>query len=208
MIACFDTETTGVDLTIDELLQITIVDENCNILLESYIRPVNRTSWLNAEKVNRISPDMVKDAPTAKELAPKIKEIFDAADKIVGYNVGFDVGFVKKDCKIDIDDNKVEDCLKIFRAECKKKKVTLPHHKLGDAVDFYCPEAKAAYLSNAHDASCDAIATMKVFNAQLDDTKQRYYEKTTELSSNGALKFLNALKNAKEKESNEEEIEI
>lgn len=114
-IVCFDTETTGFSKTTDELLQITIVDENCDILLESYIKPVERTSWINAEKVNRISYDMVKDAPTALELAPKIQQIFDAAEVIVGYNVGFDVGFMEKDCNITINPDKVVDCLKIFK---------------------------------------------------------------------------------------------
>lgn len=176
MIVAFDTETTGISPELDELLQITIVDEKENILLESYIKPPTRTSWINAQKVNKIDPEDVKNAPSALELASKIKEIFDKADAIVGYNVGFDVAFVEKDCKIHIDKTKVIDCLKLFREECKKKKISLDHHKLGDAVDFYCPSAKADYLSNAHDASCDSIATMRVYLNQIED-KERYYKK-------------------------------
>lgn len=199
MIVCFDTETTGFDKEFDELLQITIVDEKCNVLFESYIKPTTRKSWINAEKVNRISYDMVKDAPSAREIAPQIKEIFDKADKIVGYNVGFDVGFVETKCRFNIDTQKVEDSLKIFRKECTKLKVNLSHHKLGDAVDFYCPEAKADYIANAHDASCDAIATMRVYLAQIDKDRPRHFTRVKELSGN-ALKYRNLLLNDNIKE--------
>lgn len=204
-VACFDTETTGVSKEQDTLLQITIVDENCNILLETYIKPKDRESWINAEQVNHISPDMVKDAPTALEIAPLVQKIFDEADVITGYNVGFDVGFVEKDCKITIDRTKVVDCLKVFKDECKKKNINLSRHKLGNAVDFYCPEAKADYLANAHDASCDAIATMKVYEAQVDKERKRHYEKVTSLTDS-AKELLAKLYKPKEEEQ-ETEVE-
>lgn len=207
-IVCFDTETTGISPEQDELLQITIVDENCDILLESYIKPKTRVSWKNAEQVNRISPEDVKNAPTALELAPKIKEIFDNADAIIGYNVMFDVGFVEHDCKIEIDKEKVVDCLALFRQECKKKEIELPRHKLGNAVDFYCPEAKPDYLLNAHDASCDAIATMRVYLAQLQEDHPRHYKNVTELTGSAKKLFDDLVKYAEKQNETEEEMEL
>lgn len=215
MIACFDTETTGVSRELDELLQITIIDENCNILLESYITPPKRTSWRNAEKVNHISPEQIfnNNYPTAKELAPKIKEIFDKAELIIGYNVNFDIGFVEKDCGFSIDKDKVVDSYTVFKKECTKLKINLPHKKLGNAIDFYCPEAKADYVKNAHDASCDAIATMRVYLSQIQKDKKRYYQQTKTLSSETANLFSQFLtgqpKNEKidEKEQDEDSIE-
>lgn len=198
MIVSFDTETTGVSPVDDELLQITIVDDKENILLESYIKPAFRTSWKNAQQVNRINPKDIQDAPTAIELAPKIKEIFDQADVICGYNVGFDVDFVTRCCNIKIDKTKVVDCLKKFRDESKKLGLDLPHHKLGNAVDFYCPQAKKDYLENAHDASCDAIATMRVYKAQMQDIP-RFYEKNKQVSQN-TMDFLNSFFDKQKKE--------
>lgn len=174
-VVCFDTETTGRSKVYDELIQITIVDENCNILLESYIRPVKHKTWEKAQKVNHISPEMVQDAPTAEELAPQIEQIMKQADYIVGYNVQFDIGFLQKDCGIEIPKEKVVDSLKLLKDECKKKNIFLPRYQLGNAIDFYCPEAKSAYLENAHDAACDAIATMKVYEAQIDKERPRHY---------------------------------
>lgn len=161
----FDTETTGTNPKKDELLQITIVDENCNILLETYLKPPTRTSWFHAEKVNHISYDMVKDAPEYDDVRDQIKEIFDNATEIIGYNIAFDIGIVESNLKFNIDRTKTRDLLKEFRAEANKKNVFLPHYRLGDAVDFYCPQYKTEYLENAHDASCDTIATMRVCNA-------------------------------------------
>ena len=206
MIVSFDTETTGVSPLDDELLQITIVDENENILLESYIKPAFRTSWKNAEQVNRITPSDVIGAPTALELAPKIKEIFDKADIICGYNVGFDIDFVKRCCKIDIDDSKVIDCLKLFRDEAKKIGLDLPHHKLGNAVDFYCPQAKKDYLENAHDASCDAIATMRVYLAQ-NQSIPRFYDKSPAVNQSTMAFLDNFFQNNLPKKTIEEEKE-
>lgn len=58
---CFDLETTGVNNELDEVLEITILDGNFNILLNTYVKPIFTTSWKNAEAVHHISYDMVKN---------------------------------------------------------------------------------------------------------------------------------------------------
>ena len=168
MIIAFDTETTGTNINTDELLQISIVNENYDIVYESYLKPPTKKNWYQAEKVNHISYDMVKDAPSYEKERDKIKDIFDKAEEIIGYNVNFDIGIVEHNLKFNIDRNKVRDLLKEFKEETKKENVVLAHHRLGDAIDYYCPEHKITYLANAHDASCDTIATMKVANAIRD----------------------------------------
>lgn len=168
----FDTETTGTNVKKDELLQISIVDDNYNILLNTYIHPPTRTDWYHAEKVNHISYNMVKDAPSYAEVTPIIQDIFNQATEIIGYNVNFDINIVEAQLGIQIDRSKVRDLLKEFRDETKKKNISMPHHKLGNAVDYYCPEYKSEYLSNAHDANCDTLATMRVANAiDIDHTR-------------------------------------
>lgn len=176
MDVCFDTETTGTDTENDELLQITIVDDNCNVIFESYVHPPTITSWNNAMLVNHITPDMVQDAPNPEDIAEQIQAIFDNAEHIVAYNAAFDKAIVENCLGVEIDKDKLIDPLKIFRSECNQNTYILPNHKLGAAIDFYCPDAKEAYLKNAHDASCDAIATMKVYLSQKDTEKSRNYQ--------------------------------
>lgn len=90
-IVSFDTETTGLSSKYDDILQITIAGQDGSILLSTYIKPQNCTDWSEAEKVHHITKDMVKDAPDAMKVAKIVKKIFDNADVITGYNVGFDI---------------------------------------------------------------------------------------------------------------------
>lgn len=67
-----DTETTGLDPETDEILQISVVNNNGEILLNSYIRPEHKTEWTAAEAINHISPQMVKNAPVISDIVPLI----------------------------------------------------------------------------------------------------------------------------------------
>lgn len=51
-----DTETTGLDPFRDELLQVSIIDEEGNVLFDSYFKPLKHKEWSKAESVNHISP--------------------------------------------------------------------------------------------------------------------------------------------------------
>lgn len=94
-ILALDTETTGLSKTEDEILQLSIIDGAGEVMFNSLIRPVRHSEWPGAERVNQISPEMVKDAPAFEEILPKVQEIVSDADVITGYNVGFDLGFLE-----------------------------------------------------------------------------------------------------------------
>ena len=89
-----DLETTGVTEN-DEVLQISIIDEDGKILLNQYCRPENKTEWPMAEKINGISFEMVKDKPTLKELSSVVENIINSSSLIIEYNVDFDWFIVK-----------------------------------------------------------------------------------------------------------------
>ena len=89
-LVAFDTETTGLSAKYDDILQITIVGQDGSILLDTYVKPQNCTHWEDSQKVHGISPEMVKNAPSAEKVAEVVRKIFDNADKIIGYNVPFD----------------------------------------------------------------------------------------------------------------------
>ena len=90
----FDTETTGITVS-DEILSLAIVDQDGNTLFNELIRPSRKKKWPDAARVNHITPDAVKNRPTFRFFRKQVQEIFDAADLVVGYNVDFDLGFIR-----------------------------------------------------------------------------------------------------------------
>lgn len=93
-IIVLDCETTGLDDSTNEILQLSIIDENENILMNQYFKPSKCEEWPDAERVNGISPNMVKNMPKISEYINEIQQIIDDADVIVGYNLAFDMGFL------------------------------------------------------------------------------------------------------------------
>ena len=95
-IIVFDTETTGLSSVNDEILQLSIIDGEKNILLNNYYKPSHTDSWDDAYSVNKISKEMVADKPFITEDIDKIQQIFDDADILIGYNIDFDISFLKE----------------------------------------------------------------------------------------------------------------
>ena len=91
-----DTETTGFSVENgDELLQVSMIDTQGNVLYNEYVRPTRNSSWEDAQAVNGITPEMVAGCLTIEEQMPRINEILSRASKIIGYNTPFDVGFLR-----------------------------------------------------------------------------------------------------------------
>lgn len=163
---CFDTETTGFSPEWDDLLQLSIVDEHCNALLSTYLKPQKKSSWPNAMAINHITPQMVKNAPKPYEVAGIVQKLFNEAEVIVGHNVPFDIRFVEANLGVKVDPDKVFDTLSFFKIDRPGGK-----HKLIDAVTYYCPEILKDFEQNAHDALADTKATMCVYNAIMERKK-------------------------------------
>ncbi len=92
-----DTETTGLHPEEgDEILSLTIVDANGRLLFDERFKPKHKKEWPEAQAVNHISPDDVEHLTTIDAYMEQICRILDRiADEIVGYNVAFDIGFLK-----------------------------------------------------------------------------------------------------------------
>lgn len=78
--------TTGSDTYADEIIQLTLVDGNGRILLDTLVKPQWNLTWPEAEKIDGITPAMTANAPTAEELSYYVRCIFASADTIVSYN--------------------------------------------------------------------------------------------------------------------------
>lgn len=155
-----DTETTGLNCTNDELLQVSIISESKEILYNSYLRPLYHTVWREAEKINGISPDMVKDSPTVLTECVEINHILSQADVIIGYNhQEFDLEFLANiGCKIK-DTAVIIDLMPIFAeiyGEYSEYFDGYKWQKLITCASYYGYE----WQGNAHDALADCLATL------------------------------------------------
>lgn len=90
MIATIDFETTGLKAGEDEVLQVSIIDENYNVLLNVYCRPNNKGSWEDAQAVHGITPLMVANELPFERYVPTVLDILSKADKVIAYNAAFE----------------------------------------------------------------------------------------------------------------------
>ncbi len=157
-ILAFDTETTGVS-NYDEILQLSIVNEDEDIVLSSYFKPEKHNSWNKAMEVNHITPKMVENAPLIRHYRALLQKIFTEANTVVAHNASFDVRMLKN-MGVETDKDKVFCTCNYF-----KKDHSEGGHKLIDAVKYYCPQALRDFEGNAHDALSDTIAALRVYLA-------------------------------------------
>jgi DNA polymerase III subunit epsilon len=159
----FDLETTGLNHTTDRIVEICMVKINPDLTREVKRKLINPEK--NIEKSNSdihgITNEMVKDAPTFKQLANEIRQFMDGADW-GGYNSNkFDIPFLMESflrigLTWDITDKIFVDVQHIFH---KKEP-----RNLAAAYKFYCQQT----LENAHSAEADVNATIDIFLAQLN----------------------------------------
>ncbi|WP_108651249.1 3'-5' exonuclease [Dongshaea marina] len=171
-LAILDTETTGLNPETDELLEIAICDQFGNPILNSLVRPVNKTKWPEAQAIHGITPADVASAPTLGELAPKIREAV-AGRTIVIYNRKFDAPFLGS----LLDGAEGIECAMIRWAEhnneYREKDGNLKWHKLTKAAE----EAGHTWgKDEAHRALADARATATVW-AYLDGQQLKHNNK-------------------------------
>jgi DNA polymerase-3 subunit epsilon len=162
-IAFLDIETTGINISADRIIEISILK----------ISPSGKEEWLS----QRINPEMlipakstaihgISDAdvsgePVFREVAKKIATFLEGCD-LAGYNaIKFDIPvlaeeFLRADMDFNFRKRKYVDVQVIFH---KKEQRTL-----SAAYQFYCNKD----LVNAHSSKADTAATYEVLKAQLD----------------------------------------
>lgn len=167
-----DTETTGLVAGSDEVLQVSIIDDLGNTLYNQLIKPIKATEWSDAERVNHISPEMVKDCPNIYEEMSKINAILRNAKTLIGYNTsGFDIRFLE--C-FGADFSKIEkfvdvmfDFAEIY-GEWSDYYESYKWQKLTTCADYYGYDWKT---DKAHDSLADCRATLFCYKAMCNETK-------------------------------------
>jgi len=179
-IAFFDLETTGINISNDRIVELSVLK----------ISPNGKEEWLTS----RINPEMsippqstaihgitdedVANAPTFKEIAKKLVHFLEGCD-LAGYNaIKFDIPVLAEEfLRVDVDYNfrkrRYVDVQVIFH---KKEQRTLVA-----AYKFYCNKE----LKDAHSSKADTNATFEVLKSQLDRYKdlENDVEKLADYSS-------------------------
>ena len=152
---CEQTETTGLHPNgsdPDEILTISIIGRDGSVLLDERFRPTVKTEWPHASAINGIYPEDVADLPTIETAIPRLREIFAGADEVIGYNVGFDLGFLSAVGVRPREDARITDTMNEFTWFMGRR------YKLVDAADHIGYE----WTGRAHGSLADARATLAV----------------------------------------------
>ncbi len=162
-LAVIDLETTGIDLATDKIVEIAIVKLMPDGSTQKKRKIINpqRPIPVAASNVHGITDEMVKDAPTFKQVANEIKQFLTNCD-LGGYNSNrFDIPmlveeFLRSGLDFSMESRRLVDVQKIFH--------TMEQRTLGAAYKFYCNKI----LENAHSAEADAAATLEILHAQVE----------------------------------------
>lgn len=93
-----DVETTGLSAANDEILQLSIINDNGDVLFNEYFKPKKVSSWKEAERVNHITPSMVKDKTDIMKHFGTLSDLFNNAKVLCFYNANFDIPFLRAAC--------------------------------------------------------------------------------------------------------------
>jgi DNA polymerase-3 subunit epsilon len=162
-IVFFDIESTGLSVTKDKIVQISLLKILPDKKEQSLTFILNPEIPIPAEVVaiHGITDEQVKNKPKFVEVAQEIFDFVNECD-LAGFNLlKFDVPmlleeFIRVNLELDIEKIHIIDVQAIYHK--------MEQRTLSAAYKFYCNQE----LTNAHDAEADTIATFEVFKAQLN----------------------------------------
>ncbi len=162
-ICFFDLETTGVNISKDRIVEISILKVFPNGTEESKTWLVNPEMTIPPEviAIHGISNEKVANEPTFKEIAKEVHNMIKDSD-LGGFNSNrFDIPLLaeemlRADVDFDMKNRVAVDVQAIFHK--------MEQRTLSAAYKFYCNET----LEDAHSAEADTNATYQVLKAQLD----------------------------------------
>lgn len=166
-IAFIDLETTGVNISVDRIVELAIVKvlpDGTTQVKRKLINPLMPIP-VSSSDIHGITDDMVKDAPSFKQVANEVKQFIENCD-LGGYNSNrFDIPmlieeFLRVGIEFSVDGKKLVDVQKVFHL--------MEQRTLSAAYKFYCQKT----LDGAHSAEVDATATWEVLEAQVEKYPQ------------------------------------
>ena len=179
-LAFFDLETTGLNVSSDRIIELSILKINPDGSQEIVNTRINPEMPINpkATAIHGIKDSDLLDSPRFGDIAHSLSGFLEGCD-LAGYNaIKFDIPvlveeFLRMGIDFNISDRKFVDVQVIFH---RKEQRTL-----SAAYQFYCRKD----LTNAHSALADATATYEILKAQLDryNDLENEVDKLAEISS-------------------------
>lgn len=165
----FDIETTGLDTSIDEIIELSaikVVDNEVVDKFSSLIKPSQEIDPYIME-LTGITNDILVNAPEIDEVLPNFME-FIQDNILIGHNVNFDINFVYDNLLkyefIYLENNFI-DTMRIAR----KLLPELSHHRLVDLAEYF----NIDYKGN-HRALKDSEITLEVYKELKKLALQKY----------------------------------
>ncbi len=170
-IAFFDLETTGVNVSSDRIVEISILKILGNGTKEVKTKRINPGIPIpkQSSEIHGIYDNDVANEPTFKSIAKSLSTFLDDCD-LGGYNSNrFDVPilveeFMRAEVDFDLKNRRLIDVQNIFHL--------MEQRTLKAAYKFYCGKE----IINAHSAQADIEATYEVFLSQLEKYDGVEYE--------------------------------
>ncbi len=178
----FDLETTGISFRTEKITEIGIMKIRNGEVIDTFSSFVNPEKPIpyRVQEITNITDDMVKDAPTIKEIMPKILEFF-GDSVLVAHNADFDTGFLRYNCeelglKFDYTYLDTLRLAKDLFPDYKKYKLGIIAENLGIKVEV------------AHRALDDVDTTVKVFNVMCKMLEEQGIKKLADIDNKEAGK--------------------
>ena len=152
----FDCETTGLDCRLNEIIEIGAVKIKDGLIKDQFQTFIHPTESIPEEitRLTSITNEMVENAPCSNDAILDFYKFCEGCI-LVGYNVAFDIGFVKmagQKANVLFDHDSIDVMV------MAKKQLFLSKYRLSNVVD-----ALNITLNNAHRAIFDATATAYAF---------------------------------------------
>lgn len=159
----FDLETTGTNLMTDRIVELSVVKIHPDGERETRTRRLNPEMHIpeEATAVHHISDSDVVNAPRFRQIAKNFYIFLEDCD-LAGYNIiKFDLPMLTKEfqragLQFSVEGRRILDAYTIF--------TRMEPRNLTAAYKFFCGKK----LEGAHGAEADTLATLEIFQAQLE----------------------------------------
>lgn len=171
-IVAYDLETTGLDKSKDQIIQIALVkyDWNTKKILDSmnhYVQPVGNYSIpIGAYMVHHINTELLKDKPHFKDIANEVFEFFKGCDVVTYNGCSFDNSILVEEfarCGIEFDPRSFDNY------DCFYEEKRINGNRLKDTFERYYGKPMEDFGLTAHNAFSDVMATISVFVKQQEN---------------------------------------
>ncbi len=180
----FDTETTGFSPKNDRMVELGAIKFRNGKVLDSKTWLINprRSIPFYVQKVHGITPEMVKEAPTFKQVYPEFEDFIKGC-VLLAHNAPFDLGFMRAEILRSghtLPPNLTIDSLRLFRHWYPEQK----SYKLGDLA-----EAMEVTGGTFHRAEADSLYVFLILDKELKKRDAKLKLDDLYSDAGGAMRF-------------------